>query len=51
VAESSIPKIIARYYILYIEYIKTINQLPMVVRADYGTENSVVRDLQIGFKI
>ncbi|XP_060588232.1 uncharacterized protein LOC132743693 [Ruditapes philippinarum] len=35
-------KIIARYYI---EYIKTINQLQMVVRADYGTENSVVRDL------
>lgn len=41
------PKIVARYYV---EYIKSIRQVPRVVRADCGTENCVIRDLQMAFR-
>jgi hypothetical protein len=41
------PKIVARYYL---NYIKTIRQVPMIVRADLGTENCVIRDLQIALR-
>ena len=38
------PKVVARYYM---DYIRGMQRLPRVVRADAGTENVIIRELQI----
>ena len=38
------PKMVARYYM---DYIRGMQRLPRVVRADIGTENVITRELQI----
>ena len=38
------PKVVARYYM---DYIRGMQRLPKVVRADAGTENVITRELQI----
>ena len=41
------PRVVARYYM---EYIHKIQGVPRVVRSDAGTENCIIKDLQILFR-
>ena len=41
------PRVVARYYM---EYIHEIQRVPRVVRSDAGTENCIIKDLQILFR-
>lgn len=40
------PKVVARYYL---EAVETVTGCPMYIRSDYGTENSTLAALHIGF--
>lgn len=41
------PKYVARYYL---DYIKEMNGVPMIIYADRGTENVIVRDIQYALR-
>lgn len=41
------PQYVARFYL---DYVKEINGVPMIIYADRGTENSIARDIQYGLR-
>lgn len=41
------PQYVARFYL---DHVKGINGVPMIVSADRGTENSIARDIQYGLR-
>lgn len=45
--QNNFPKRVVRYHL---NYIKTIRHVPIIFRADLGTENCVIRDLQIALR-